>query len=48
MRTLLTAVALLLLTASPAFAAAEGGKVSLLDPHYGLITWTIVVFFATF
>lgn len=49
MRTILTAAALLVLTATPAFAAAaEGGKVNLLDPHYGLITWTIVVFFVTF
>lgn len=48
MRTLLSAAALLVLSASPAFAAAEGGKVNLLDPHYGLITWTIVVFFVTY
>jgi F-type H+-transporting ATPase subunit b len=48
MRTLLSAVALLLLSASPAFAAAEGGKVNLLLPHTGLIFWTIVVFFVTF
>ena len=48
MRTLLSATALLALSASPAFAAAEGGKVNLLDPHYGLITWTIIVFVVTF
>lgn len=48
MRSILSAALLLALTASPALAAAEGGKVNLLDPHYGLITWTIVVFFATF
>jgi F-type H+-transporting ATPase subunit b len=48
MRTLLSAAAFLVLSASPALAAAEGGKVNLLDPHYGLITWTIVVFVATF
>ncbi len=48
MRTLLSAAALLILSASPAFAAAEGGKVNLLDPHYGLITWTIVVFVVSF
>lgn len=48
MRTLLSAAALLVLSASPAFAAAEGGKVNLLDPHYGLITWTIVVFVVSF
>ena len=48
MRKLLLASSLLALSATPAFAAAEGGKVNLLDPHYGLITWTIVVFFVTF
>lgn len=48
MRSLFLASALLLLSASPAAAAAaEGGKVNLLDPHYGLITWTIVVFVIT-
>jgi F-type H+-transporting ATPase subunit b len=45
MRQLSAALSLLALSASPAFAAAaEGGKKSLLDPHYGLIFWTIVVF----
>lgn len=43
---ILFAVGLLALSASPALAA-EGGKVSLLDPHYGLIAWTIVVFVVT-
>jgi len=47
MRSFLLASALLVLSATPAFAAAEGGKVNLLDPHYGLITWTIVVFVIT-
>jgi F-type H+-transporting ATPase subunit b len=47
MRSLFYASALLLLSATPAFAAVEGGKVNLLDPHYGLITWTIVVFVIT-
>jgi F-type H+-transporting ATPase subunit b len=48
MRTPLSAFALLALTASPAFAAAaEGEKVNLLEPHAGLIFWTIVVFVAT-
>lgn len=48
MRSFFYAAALLLLSASPARAAAEeGGKVNLLDPHYGLITWTIVVFIVT-
>lgn len=45
MRAFRYAVALLFLTATPAFAAEGGG--SLLDPHYGLITWTIVVFVVT-
>jgi F-type H+-transporting ATPase subunit b len=48
MRSFSAAAFLLALTASPAFAAAaEEGKVNLLDPHYGLITWTIVVFIST-
>lgn len=47
MRSFFYAASLLLLSASPALAAAEGGKVNLLDPHYGLITWTIVVFIVT-
>jgi F-type H+-transporting ATPase subunit b len=43
------ALTLLALSASPALAAAEeGAKVNLLEPHAGLITWTIVVFFSTF
>jgi len=44
---LFSALALLALSASPAFAAAADGKVNLLDPHYGLMTWTVVVFVAT-
>jgi len=45
MRAPLFASALLVLTASPAFAAAEGAaKPGLLDPHLGLMTWTIGVF----
>jgi F-type H+-transporting ATPase subunit b len=49
MRSFSAAAFLLALSASPAFAAAaeEGGKVNLLDPHYGLISWTIVVFIST-
>ena len=47
MRQLISASTLLALSASPALAAAEGGKVNLLDPHYGLITWTIIVFTIT-
>ena len=50
MRKILPAISLLLLSASPALAseAAAGVKPSLLEPHYGLMTWTIVVFVATF
>jgi len=45
MRAPLLASALLLSSATPAFAAAEGGaKSGLLDPHLGLMTWTIIVF----
>ena len=44
MRNSLVAFALLTLTASPAFAAEAGAKPGLLDPHYGLMTWTIIVF----
>jgi F-type H+-transporting ATPase subunit b len=49
MRKLLTALSLLLLSASPAFAAAaaEGGA-NLLSPKTGLIFWTIVVFIIVF
>lgn len=47
MRQLLSAFSLLAIAASPVLAAEEGGKVNLLDPHYGLITWTIVVFTVT-
>lgn len=40
----LSALALLALTASPALAADAGAKPGLLDPHLGLMTWTLVVF----
>lgn len=48
MRPSLSVLALLALVSSPALAAEEGGSVSLLDPHYGLMFWTVVVFVATF
>lgn len=41
------ATALLALASSPALAAAEGGSTSLLDPHYGLMFWTILIFVGT-
>jgi F-type H+-transporting ATPase subunit b len=48
MRLSLSVLALLALVSSPALAAEEGGKASLLDPHYGLMFWTVVVFVLTF
>ena len=39
----LIALSVLVLTASPALAA-EGGSPNLLDPHYGLMFWTLVIF----
>lgn len=44
MRSPIAALTLLLATAAPALAAEAGAKPSLLDPHLGLMTWTIVVF----
>ena len=44
MRTPIAALSLLLVTATPALAAEAGAKGGLLDPHYGLMTWTIIVF----
>lgn len=41
------AAALLAATSAPAFAAEEGGPVNLLDPHYGLMFWTILIFIGT-
>lgn len=43
----IAALLALTLTASPALAAEDGAKVSLLDPHYGLMFWTLLVFAAT-
>ena len=48
MRVSLSVLALLALVSSPALAAEDGAKVSLLDPHYGLMFWTVVVFVLTF
>ena len=45
MRTLLRALPLVLTTASPLLAQEpEGGKVNLLDPHTGLMFWTLIIF----
>ena len=41
----LSSLSLLPLSASP-LLAAEGAKPSLLDPHYGLMTWTLLIFVA--
>lgn len=46
--TLLSSFSLLALSASPALAAVEGAKPNLLDPHYGLMFWTVVIFFLLF
>ena len=43
MRTLLRSLALVALTASPALAAEPEVK-GLLDPNYGLMAWTLIVF----
>ena len=47
MRRSLAAITLLALSASPALAAAADGPVNLLEPHTGLIFWTIVIFIST-
>lgn len=44
MRAPFLAIALLSLSASPALAAEEGAKPNLLDPHFGLMFWTVVIF----
>ncbi len=44
MRRLSSALILLTLSASPLLAAEEGAKPGMLDPHYGLMTWTILIF----
>lgn len=44
MRTPFAALSLLLVTATPALAAEGAAKPGLLDPHLGLMTWTIGVF----
>lgn len=38
----------LLLTPATALAAEAGAKKSLLDPHYGLMFWTLIIFAALF
>ena len=48
MRASLLSFALLLGSASPAFAAEEGSKVDLLTPHGGLMVWTLVIFVGLF
>lgn len=44
---LLFAASLLALPASPLLAQEDHGPVSLLEPHTGLVFWTILVFIAT-
>jgi F-type H+-transporting ATPase subunit b len=48
MRTLLRSVVPLVLLASPALAAEAGGPVNLLDPAYGLMFWTLIIFVILF
>ena len=50
MRSLLLSALLLLLSASPALAAAaaEGEPVNLLSPHGGLMFWTLLIFLVLF
>jgi F-type H+-transporting ATPase subunit b len=47
MRTLLRSFALVALAASPAYAADPAVK-GLLDPNYGLMAWTLIVFIVLF
>jgi F-type H+-transporting ATPase subunit b len=44
MRTSLLRALPLLLAATPAFAQEEGGSVNLLEPHAGLMFWTLLIF----
>jgi F-type H+-transporting ATPase subunit b len=46
MRTLLRSLALVVLTAAPALA--EPANTNLLDPNYGLMFWTLIVFLGLF
>lgn len=48
MRTIPLFALMLLLAASPAFAAVEGEPVDLLSPHGGLMFWTLLIFVALF
>jgi F-type H+-transporting ATPase subunit b len=48
MRASLLSFALLLGSATPAFAQEEGGQTDLLSPHGGLMVWTLLIFIALF
>lgn len=48
MRTIPLSALMLLLAASPAFAAVDGEPVDLLSPHGGLMFWTLLIFVALF
>lgn len=48
MRTIPLFALMLLLAATPAFAAVEGEPVDLLSPHGGLMFWTLLIFVALF
>ena len=45
---LASSLALLAFSASPVLAAEAGAKVNLLDPHLGLMFWTLLIFIGTF
>ncbi|CAA9471935.1 MAG: ATP synthase F0 sector subunit b, partial [uncultured Solirubrobacteraceae bacterium] len=44
MRTPLLTAALIALAAAPATAQEEGGRPNLLEPHAGLMFWTLIIF----
>lgn len=50
MRSIILSALMLILSASPAMAAAaaEGGPVNLLSPHGGLMFWTLLIFIVLF
>ena len=50
MRSIILSALMLILSASPALAAAaaEGGPVNLLSPHGGLMFWTLLIFIVLF
>lgn len=47
MRHSLRAIMALAIVSTPVLASEPGAKANLLDPHYGLMFWTILIFAAT-